>query len=70
VVATLGCIPRRSSPPAVWLRSADHLTLDQQAALPAANLPAVADELKTGAPARYCQWMSSTTLRQPLSYTW
>jgi len=36
-------------PSAVLLRSADRLTPDQQAALLAANLPAVADELKTGA---------------------
>jgi predicted nuclease of predicted toxin-antitoxin system len=36
-------------PSVVLLRSADHLTPDQQAALLVANLPAVADELKTGA---------------------
>jgi predicted nuclease of predicted toxin-antitoxin system len=36
-------------PSVVLLRSADHLAPDQQAALLAANLPAVADELKTGA---------------------
>ena len=36
-------------PSVVLLRSADHLTPDQQAALLAANLPAVADELKAGA---------------------
>jgi predicted nuclease of predicted toxin-antitoxin system len=36
-------------PSVVLLRSADRLTPDQQAALLAANLPAVADELKTGA---------------------
>jgi hypothetical protein len=33
----------------ILLRSADHLIPDQQAALPAANLSAVSDELKTGA---------------------
>jgi predicted nuclease of predicted toxin-antitoxin system len=33
----------------VLLRSADHLTPDQQAALLVANLPAVADELEAGA---------------------
>jgi predicted nuclease of predicted toxin-antitoxin system len=36
-------------PSAVLLRSADRLSPEQQAALLAANLPAVADELKTGA---------------------
>jgi predicted nuclease of predicted toxin-antitoxin system len=36
-------------PSAVLLRSADRLTPDQQAALLAANLPAAADELETGA---------------------
>lgn len=36
-------------PSVVLLRSADRLTPDQQAALLAANLPVVADELKTGA---------------------
>jgi predicted nuclease of predicted toxin-antitoxin system len=36
-------------PSAVLLRSADRLSPDRQAALLAANLPAVADELKTGA---------------------
>ncbi len=36
-------------PSVVLLRSADRLTPDQQAALLAANLPAVADELKMGA---------------------
>lgn len=37
------------SPSVVLLRSADHLTPEQQAALLAANLPAVADELDAGA---------------------
>ncbi len=37
------------SPSVVLLRSADRLTPDQQAAILAANLAAVADELKTGA---------------------
>lgn len=36
-------------PSVVLLRSADRLTPDQQAAILAANLAAVADELKTGA---------------------
>lgn len=36
-------------PSVILLRSADHLTPEQQAALLAANLPAVADDLKTGA---------------------
>lgn len=36
-------------PSVVLLRSADRLTPDQQVALLAANLPVVADELKTGA---------------------
>jgi predicted nuclease of predicted toxin-antitoxin system len=36
-------------PSVVLLRSADRLTPDQQAALLAANLPAVVDEIKTGA---------------------
>jgi predicted nuclease of predicted toxin-antitoxin system len=36
-------------PSVVLLRSADHITPEQQAALLAANLPAVADELGTGA---------------------
>jgi predicted nuclease of predicted toxin-antitoxin system len=36
-------------PSVVLLRSADHLTPDQQAAILAVNLAAVADELKTGA---------------------
>jgi predicted nuclease of predicted toxin-antitoxin system len=36
-------------PSVVLLRSADHLTPDQQAALLVANLPAVADELEAGA---------------------
>lgn len=36
-------------PSVVLLRSADHLTPEQQAALLAANLPAVADGLKAGA---------------------
>jgi predicted nuclease of predicted toxin-antitoxin system len=36
-------------PSAVLLRSADRLSPEQQAALLAANLPAAADELKTGA---------------------
>jgi hypothetical protein len=36
-------------PPVIMLQSADHLTQDQQPGLPAANLPAVSDELKTGA---------------------
>lgn len=36
-------------PSVVLLRSADRLTPEQQAALLAANLPAVADELGTGA---------------------
>ena len=38
-----------SRPSVVLLRSADHLTPDQQATMLAANLPAVADELATGA---------------------
>jgi predicted nuclease of predicted toxin-antitoxin system len=38
-----------SKPSVVLLRSADHLTPDQQAMMLAANLPAVADELETGA---------------------
>jgi predicted nuclease of predicted toxin-antitoxin system len=36
-------------PSVILLRSADRLTPDQQAAILAVNLPAVADELKTGA---------------------
>jgi predicted nuclease of predicted toxin-antitoxin system len=36
-------------PSVVLLRSADRLTPDQQAGILAANLAAVADELKTGA---------------------
>jgi hypothetical protein len=36
-------------PSVVLLRSADRLTSDQQAALLAANLPAVADDLEPGA---------------------
>jgi len=36
-------------PPVILLRSADHLTPGQQSALPAANLSAVSDGLKTGA---------------------
>lgn len=36
-------------PSVVLLRSADHLTPDQQATLLIANLPAVADELDSGA---------------------
>ncbi|HEX6527289.1 MAG TPA: hypothetical protein VF070_45860 [Streptosporangiaceae bacterium] len=36
-------------PPVILLRSADHLAPDQQSALPAADLPAVSGELKTGA---------------------
>jgi predicted nuclease of predicted toxin-antitoxin system len=45
----LAVSPGAVRPSVVLLRSADHLTPDQQAALLAANLPAVADELKTGA---------------------
>jgi len=37
------------SPSVILLRSADHLTPNQQAALLAANLPAVADDLDAGA---------------------
>ncbi len=36
-------------PSVILLRSADRLTPDQQAAVLAANLPVLADELKTGA---------------------
>jgi hypothetical protein len=36
-------------PSVVLLRSADRLTSDSQAVLLAANLPAVADDLETGA---------------------
>jgi predicted nuclease of predicted toxin-antitoxin system len=36
-------------PSVVLLRSADHLTPDQQASMLAANLPAVAEELEAGA---------------------
>jgi hypothetical protein len=36
-------------PLVILLRPADHLTPDQQSALPAANLSAVSDELRTGA---------------------
>lgn len=39
----------QSSPSLVLLRSADHLTPDQQASLVAANLPSVEEELLTGA---------------------
>lgn len=45
----LAASPGRARPSVVLLRSADHLTPDQQAALLAANLPSVADELETGA---------------------
>ena len=45
----LAASPGATSPSVVLLRSADHLTPDQQAALLAANLPAVADGLKAGA---------------------
>jgi predicted nuclease of predicted toxin-antitoxin system len=38
-----------SRPSVVLLRSADHLTPDQQASMLAANLPAVAEELEAGA---------------------
>lgn len=38
-----------SRPSVVLLRSADHLTPDDQAAMLAANLPAVADDLEKGA---------------------
>lgn len=40
---------RADRPSVVLLRSADHLTPDQQAALLAANLPTVAAELEAGA---------------------
>jgi predicted nuclease of predicted toxin-antitoxin system len=42
-------VSRASRPSVVLLRSADHLTPDQQADLLLANLPAVAAELETGA---------------------
>ena len=45
----LAASPGRARPSVVLLRSADHLTPDQQAALLAANLPSVADGLETGA---------------------
>jgi predicted nuclease of predicted toxin-antitoxin system len=45
----LAASPGAVRPSVVLLRSADHLTPDQQAGLLVANLPAVADELKTGA---------------------
>jgi predicted nuclease of predicted toxin-antitoxin system len=38
-----------SKPSVVLLRSADHLTADQQSMMLVANLPAVADELEAGA---------------------
>jgi predicted nuclease of predicted toxin-antitoxin system len=45
----LAVSPGAARPSVVLLRSPDHLTPDQQAALLAANLPAVADGLKKGA---------------------
>jgi predicted nuclease of predicted toxin-antitoxin system len=45
----LAASPGRARPSVVLLRSADHLTPDQQAALLTANLPPVADGLETGA---------------------
>ena len=45
----LAASPGAARPSVVLLRSADHLTPDRQAALLAANLPAVAEELKAGA---------------------
>ncbi|MDR0359441.1 MAG: DUF5615 family PIN-like protein [bacterium] len=45
----LAASPGAKRPSVILLRSADRLTPDQQAALLAANLPAVSDELKTGA---------------------
>jgi hypothetical protein len=48
-------------PSAVLLRSADRLTPEQQAALPAANLPAVADDLGTGAVSDNRAWPSADT---------
>jgi predicted nuclease of predicted toxin-antitoxin system len=45
----LAASPGRARPSVVFLRSADHLTPDQQAAFLAANLPSVADGLETGA---------------------
>lgn len=45
----LAASPGAERPSVILLRSADRLTPDQQAALLAANLPSVSDELKTGA---------------------
>ena len=45
----LAASPGATRPSAVLLRSADHLTPDQQASLLATNLPAVEDGLKAGA---------------------
>ncbi len=45
----LAASPGRARPSVVLLRSADHLTPSQQAALLAANLPSVTDGLETGA---------------------
>lgn len=42
-------VSRATQPSVVLLRSADHLTPDQQAALLTANLPVVAAELAAGA---------------------
>jgi predicted nuclease of predicted toxin-antitoxin system len=46
---TLLALSGRTRPSVVLLRSADHLTPDQQGGLLAANIPAIAVDLETGA---------------------
>jgi predicted nuclease of predicted toxin-antitoxin system len=52
-IGELLAVSGASRPSVVLLRSADHLTPDQQATMLAANLPTVADELEKGASSRW-----------------